>query len=163
MAAYDVRGIANFVLDRAAGTGRIVSNLSLNKIVYFLHQAFLENYKSPLVAAKIEAWDHGPVFREIYHQFKNFGKSPITSRAKKIDLETRSYLECSVDIEEDHRKFLLEICDELLNIPAGKLVDMSHVVDGPWHKVRHGSGPINPGMKISDELILRHASEQLRH
>jgi len=57
---------------------------------------------------------------------------------------------------------LRPICDELLRIPAGKLVDMSHVVDGPWHQIWHGH-PINPGMKISDDLILKHASEQSRH
>src|SRR5690349_9248551 len=102
MPTYDVRGVANFVLDRAAKSGVPVTNLSLNKIVYFLHQAFLENYKLPLVSAKIEAWEHGPVFRELYHQFKNFGAGRITTKAKKIDPQSGQYLECVVEIYSEH-------------------------------------------------------------
>lgn len=66
----DVRSIANFVLDLAEVQGVGVSNLSINKIVYFLHANFLAKFDEPLVSAKIEAWDYGPVFRELYREFK---------------------------------------------------------------------------------------------
>lgn len=42
--SYDVRAIANLVLDLAEERGRAISNLSINKIVFFLHAYFLARF-----------------------------------------------------------------------------------------------------------------------
>jgi uncharacterized phage-associated protein len=159
----DVRGIANFILDTANGCNKPVSNLSINKIIYFLHVAFLHKFNRPLVSAKIEAWDHGPVFREVYHQFKKFGREAIENPAQKIDVASGKYVEAKYDMVGDELAFLRARCIELLGISAGKLVDMSHVKDGPWHVARFGNGRVNPGVEITNELILDARSEQSRH
>ena len=38
----------------------------------------------PLFNEQIEAWKWGPVIRSIYHQFKEFGNSPITKKAVSL-------------------------------------------------------------------------------
>ena len=158
---YDVRAVANLVLEVAEKNGRQISNLSLNKILYFLHCAFLHQFRRPLISAKIEAWDHGPVFREVYHQFKAFGRDPIVGRARRLDLITGAYVAAAVDLPSTEAEFLSAQALELLRIPAGKLVDMSHVKDGPWHRARFNNGVVNPGVEITNESIL--ADVQLRH
>lgn len=87
---HDVRAVANAVLELAEANGRGVTNLALNKIIYFLHAGYLHERGVPLVSAKIEAWDHGPVFREIYHQFKKFGRDPVEGRATRLDPTTEA-------------------------------------------------------------------------
>ena len=160
---YDVRAVANLVLRCASQNGREVSNLSLNKIVYFLHASFLHHFQKPLVTAKIEAWDHGPVFREIYHQFKRFGSKSITEFARRLNPVTGEYEQVSDDFTNDEQEFLLLQCNELVKIPAGKLVDMSHLRDGPWYQARFGNGVVNPGVEITNDLIAANAAKQSRH
>lgn len=160
-AGFDVRAVANFVLQIAQEERKQVSNLSLNKILYFLHAAYLRRYNRPLVSAKIEAWDHGPVFREVYHQFKKFGRNTIEERAKQLNPVTGAYVESFTNFEEDERDFLSCQCRQLLQIAPGKLVDMSHVRDGPWHRARFGGGTVNPGVEITNEFII--SEDQSRH
>ena len=161
--AQDVRGIANYVLKVAHTERQSVSNLSLNKILYFLHVAFLHEFNRPLISAKIEAWDHGPVFREVYHQFKTFGKKPIDCFAKKLDIMSGEYVTAQYSLEKVEEDFLYIHCAQLLKIPVGRLVDMSHVEDGPWSQARFGKGRINPGIEITDDLILAASEGQSRH
>lgn len=52
---HDVRAVANAVLQLAWSQGHEVTNLALNKIVYFLHAGHLHKFGKPLVSAKIEA------------------------------------------------------------------------------------------------------------
>lgn len=160
---YDVRAIANFVLEIADDGNIQVSNLSLNKIIYFLHVAYLHETDRPLTTAKIEAWEHGPVFREIYHQFKIFGRNRINTKAKKLDVNTGKYVDVKTDIAQSDRGILGRHCKSLLKMSAGKLVDMSHMEDGAWHRARFGSGRINPGVEITNELILQAGIGKPRH
>jgi uncharacterized phage-associated protein len=158
-----VRGIANLVLDTASEERIPVSNLSINKIIYFLHVAYLYKFQKPLVSAKIEAWEHGPVFREIYHQFKIYGRNPVSERARKLDPASGAYIYVGYCFDSSEEFFLKERCSELLKISASKLVDMSHVEDGAWYKARYGEGGLNPGVEITNELILASRSEKMRH
>jgi uncharacterized phage-associated protein len=159
----DVRGIANFVLDSADRQSIGISNLGLNKIIYFLHSAFLHHFGKPLVSAKIEAWDYGPVFREVYHQFKRFGRSEITDRANKLNAFSGSYDRVSYEFDFETELFLNQQCSSLLRIPAGKLVDLSHMEDGAWHRARYQNGRVNPGVEITNELILTENPRGARH
>jgi uncharacterized phage-associated protein len=40
-------------------------------------------------------------------------------------------------------------------LDAGTLVELTHAPGGPWHKVWHHSGKINPGMRIDNRDIER--------
>jgi len=85
---FDVRAVANFVLDVTTRRGRSITNMHINRIVYFLHADFLVKFNEPLVSARIEAWEHGPVFRELYSEFKKFDDQAITTRAVALDRVT---------------------------------------------------------------------------
>jgi uncharacterized phage-associated protein len=161
--AHDVRAVANAVLELAEAQGQGVTNLALNKIIYFLHAGYLHEHGVPLVSAKIEAWDHGPVFREIYHQFKKFGRESIKGRAQRLDPSTGAFAEVPVTLAGVELDYLRGHGAELLKLSPGKLVDMSHVRDGPWYVARFGSGRVNPGVEITEDLIRGAAAKQARH
>jgi uncharacterized phage-associated protein len=160
--AHDVRAVANAVLELARAEGKGVTNLSLNKIIYFLHAGYLLEHGTPLVTAKIEAWDHGPVFREIYHQFKRLGREPISGRATRLDPATGVFAEVPVTLSPSEWSYVRALVPELLKLSPGKLVDMSHVRDGPWYVARFGGGSVNPGVEITNELITGTA-KQVKH
>lgn len=161
--AEDVRAVANFVLDRASANGRSVTNMSVNKIVYFLHGWFLAKYQEPLVNAKIEAWKHGPVFRELYSEFRQYKNGPIKGRAKKFDLIAGEEIYCELAVDMAVGEFLTELIDHYSGFSASALRGLSHVEGGPWDRVWNHEGDSNPGMQISDELIVEYFSSQRRH
>jgi uncharacterized phage-associated protein len=159
----DPRAIANLILDLADCRGVKVSNLALNKIAYFLHGIFLARFGRPLIDAKIEAWQYGPVFREIYHQFKNFGEKPISERAKVLNVDTGEFETCSYDLEQNEYNFLEELAESYLRMRPSMLVDLSHTRDGPWHNAWFYDGIVNPGMEITNDSIEDYFRQQVRH
>lgn len=160
---YDVRAIANYVLDFADSETRGVSNLHINKIVYFLHADFLATFSRPLVAAKIEAWTHGPVFRELYHQFKSFGEEYISVRATCIEPETGKRIVASCEMPVEEEVFIRDLVRKYVSMSPGALVAKSHVKGGPWDITWNHDNRANPTMKISDNLIREWYQKAAKH
>ena len=48
--------VANFIIDYAQKTGRSVSNLQLQKIMYFIQGAFLNEYNKELLNSSFSRW-----------------------------------------------------------------------------------------------------------
>lgn len=154
--AYDARGIANFILDRGLAHNIGVTNMAMNKVLFFAHAWFLGTANRPLVIQTFEAWQHGPVVQDIYHAFKKFGDNAITERARRLDRLTAQYVVCEVQIGGSDIAPLTDVVDFYIQIPALELRDMSHEAGGPWHRVWNYEGKSNPGMVIPNELIREH-------
>ncbi|TPE62894.1 DUF4065 domain-containing protein [Sandaracinobacter neustonicus] len=153
--AYSVRVLANWILDYAESEGHTVSNMALNKLVYFAYECALVKYNRKLTNAKIEAWDHGPVFREIYHDFKKFGSTPINDRAKIYDPVSDTVKIANAEIDPHDEGIIAEAIRGLLQLPASTLREISHAQGGPWDLTWNHAGDVNPGMQISDDLIVK--------
>ena len=90
MIVTDAREVANAILSIAEDAGIRVSNLALNKILFFAHGWHLAIHDPPLVDLPFEAWQFGPVHPQIYRQLKRLGHKafPRGQRLTQIDLET---------------------------------------------------------------------------
>lgn len=130
-----------------------VTNLSLQKIVYFCHVWSLVGLKTPLIRHKFEAWEYGPVLPYLYREFKAFDRSPIQGRATQIDPYTGQKRVVPYKFDKDAELKLTEIVRFYGRMRAGDLVEMSHVSGGPWHKVWNHEGRSNPGMQIENSSI----------
>jgi uncharacterized phage-associated protein len=161
--SYDPRAIANIVLDIADYEKAQITNLALNKIIYFLHAWYLAETGRPLVDAKIEAWDYGPVIREVYSEFKSNKSKIIKNRAMKFDVDKLERVIVSEQIKCDDYDSLVENIKKYIHIPASKLVNLSHIKCGPWDIVYNESGRINPGMEITDDIILEYFTGRVAH
>ncbi len=58
-------------------TDELISNLKLQKLLYYAQGSFLALTGKPVFDEEIYAWEHGPVVPEIYHLFKDNGKNGI--------------------------------------------------------------------------------------
>jgi uncharacterized phage-associated protein len=150
---YGVRELANWILDYADRRGLSLSNMSLNKLAYFAYERALVEHGRKLTSAKIEAWEHGPVFREIYRSFKEFGDKPIRSRAKLYDPTSDSLETVIPRLSPADEKIVEESIASLVRLPASVLRDLSHDVHSPWAAVWNHPNPTNPGMQITDDAI----------
>lgn len=163
MSNFDPRDVANLVVKIAGEVGVTTSNLAINKIVYFVHGNYLARFAEPLVDATIEAWQYGPVFREIYHSFKNCGDGPIRQMAARVDPSDGTRKIFIAAIPEERSNLVHKLIKDYLAIKPSMLVNMSHVEDGPWHDAWYYEGSVNPGMSISNEAIQQHFARQMRH
>jgi uncharacterized phage-associated protein len=156
---YDGRAVANFILDYCDGRGRSVTNLALQKLVYFCHVWSLIALGGPLVRHKFEAWEFGPVLPYLYRSFKNYDRAPIVGRATQIDPSDGKQRVVGYDFSFETDSLLREIVEFYSRLRAGDLVELSHVEGGPWHSVWNHAGAVNPGMKIDDMSILEFYSK----
>lgn len=150
---HDGRAIANFVLDVCDESGRDLTHLSLQKIVYFCHAWTLAKKGEPLVKHSFEAWQYGPVLQYLYRDFKDSDSSPIRYRAKKLDASTGTRADVKYELDDETRDFLRKIIFFYSQLRPGTLVELSHAEGGPWHAVWNHTSGVNPGMTISNEEI----------
>jgi uncharacterized phage-associated protein len=153
--ASGIRELANWILDYADRRGVDITNMALNKLLFFAYEHALIRYNRKLTNAKIEAWDHGPVFREVYRSFKMFGDSPITSRAEKYNSATDRLEVAIADISNADAAIIEDAIRSLVKLPAYILRELSHADDSPWAATWHHKEKTNPGMEISDKIIYR--------
>lgn len=153
--SYDGRAIANFVLDHCERKGRPVTNLSLQKIVYFCHVWSLTKLDRPLIRHSFEAWQHGPVLQYLYREFKAFDRSPIQGRAKRIEPATGEKVLVGYEFDEPTCQLLEEVVEFYSRLSAFELVALTHIKGGPWDIVWNHGGRVNPGMKIDNSEIAR--------
>jgi uncharacterized phage-associated protein len=150
---YDIRAIANWFIKKFRESHRQVTNLSLNKIVYFAIERALIERMVLLSAAKIEAWQHGPVFREIYHTNKGEGSEPISNLIERFDLKARKHIPAEQAFLTEDEDFLEGIYRDFGMLTASRLVTLSHEREAPWDHVWRHSRKVNFGMEITKEVI----------
>lgn len=151
--SYDGREIANFILDTCKQANQPVTNLALQKILYFCHVWSLIDFDKPLIKHNFEAWQYGPVLQYVYREFKDFDRKPITTRALRINPNTGLKEKAQYQFDQDTSNLLKRVINFYGRLSAGQLVDLSHAPNGPWSKVWNHDEKIKPGMKIDNDDI----------
>lgn len=157
---YDIRAIANWILDHFADAHRAVTNMALNKLIYFVLERGLVEKGVLFSPARVEAWNHGPVFREVYHATKADDNKPISKRIMRYSVRDRETVEAREQFSSEDVEFFQSVIDDYMNFSASQLRGISHRKDGPWDLVWRSAHPVNPGMVISTALILASAPKR---
>ena len=150
---FDPRSICNLMLDEADGVP--ITNLALQKLLYFVHGLHLIETKTPLVMGYFEAWQHGPVHPAAYSAFKAAGKTPIVFRATRQNPLTGEKLSFSAICDRDVKDRLRRVMALYGRMNAGNLVDISHAPGAPWHFiVAKARASMAFGMRIPNDIIV---------
>ena len=123
MAKYTASDIAKWFTKWADFNDAELSNMKLQKLLYYAQGHYLADADEPLFDDEIEAWSHGPVVPSVYHEYKDFGSTEI-SPAPDFELSS---------IDRDTAKFLQKIWNTYGGLAAWKLRNMTHNED-PWSK-----------------------------
>lgn len=138
---YSALEVARYIIAYESSQGRTVSNLRLQKLLYFVQSWFLAVTGRACFADDLEAWDYGPVVPEVYRRYKIFGSTMIPPLDKteqsNISIQDQQLIDSA-----------LEICAEQ---STRRLVEISHNQD-PWRNA------YVPGMNnvITQDAILRY-------
>jgi uncharacterized phage-associated protein len=100
--------------------GDSISNMKLQKLLYYGQGFHLAIYGTPLFGDAIKRWAHGPVVPQIWHDYKNYGSGPIP--VEGIDRD---------NYPEEIRALLDEVYSVYGQFTASKLRDMTHQ-EPPW-------------------------------
>lgn len=127
--AVDALEVARWILSFSQEHGDALTNLKLQKILYYAQAWHLALYDKPLFEDAIEAWIYGPVVPRVYRQFKKFRNQPIVYEGEQPR------------ISEERRDFLQELFGVFSGYSSYQLERMTHN-ERPWQKAR-GDLPID--------------------
>ncbi|MBP9773104.1 MAG: SocA family protein [Candidatus Peribacteraceae bacterium] len=118
IAVYFINLANQQVIDESGATEGI-TNLKLQKILYFAQAAHLAVHEKPLFKEEIEAWKFGPVVPSIYKKYKQYTNKVIPN--SKVVLE----------FDEQLINFLNSIWEIYGKYSAAELVEITHQ-HKPW-------------------------------
>ena len=137
---YNALTVAQHIIDYSNSNGYGISNLKLQKVLYFVQAKFLVSTvdHSPCFSDTIEAWDFGPVVPSVYHRYKVYGSAIIPSGL--FD----PILSLYPQISESDKGMINSMVDQLKDYSAAALVQVTHR-QSPWKNayVRGFNNPIS--------------------
>ena len=116
---FDVADYFLTLLDDNAGD--VITNLKMQKLVYYAQGYSLAIAGKPLFDEEFEAWMHGPVVPELYHKYKEYGNFPLPI-PRNVNFEK---------FTEDEKELLNEVYRLYGQFSAWRLRDMTHE-EPPW-------------------------------
>ena len=134
--------VANYIIDNWSDKFEI-TNLKLNKLVYYSQVESLRKYNRPLFDDIVEAWQYGPVEPVVYHTFSSYGRNCITKSSDLAILDGTS------------KKLIDSVMDKLGMLTAFDLVTLSHKPDNPI--TPEAILASNDGLDINDVVTIDQA------
>ncbi len=107
----------DFVGDNKEREG--ITNLKLQKVLYFAQAYYLAKFGKPLFGENIEAWGLGPVVPTVYHQYKSYRNKPIINEKDESSLTDKD------------KETIQKVWSLFGGYSARRLVDITHV-HTPW-------------------------------
>ena len=149
MHIYDVIDVCNYVIGYCNSHNYPISNLRLQKLLYFIRGTFLENDRGPCFSGVLEAWALGPVSPEAYRYFKVFASQDIPAiySDPSVSWTAKRVERANAIIAENDKSLINQVIEKLHSIVTSVLVDITHK-QRPWLDAYKTADSI-----ISDESI----------
>lgn len=140
---YSIDNIDNYIINYAYEKNRSVTNLKLQKILYFVYGFYYAFTNEELFDEGFEAWAYGPVVRKSYVRYSMFGAEIIPPHNNYFDLLFDNNFKYDSEknasrfeniFDDSTRKIINNLLDLLLPRPVMDLVELSHSPNGPWSR-----------------------------
>lgn len=105
--------------------------MKLLKMVYIAHGWFMGYNDKALINQAVEAWQYGPVIRDVYYSFKKYGRGQILS---PVDIEKDLIVKDNEIFPEEKnvQLFLDKIWERYSNYSGTELSNLTHQPNTPW-------------------------------
>jgi uncharacterized phage-associated protein len=124
---YSAHDIAKLLITQSdPEIGDIISNLKLQKLLYYCQGVNLALYKQPLFKEDLFAWQYGPVVSEVYHTYKIYSSGVINKNIDDL-----------IDIDTQSEDLIKEVYEVYGQYSALKLMNMTHK-ESPWNETKIG-------------------------
>jgi uncharacterized phage-associated protein len=120
---YGAATIAKWFIAWAEAEAEELSNLKLQKLLYYAQGHHLAERHRPVFNEAIQAWSHGPVVPQVYYQYKDCGSASIV--LPDDDPFTWD------QVDPDTADLLGKVWNTYGGYSAGRLRNMTHE-EPPW-------------------------------
>ena len=134
--------IADYIVWSAHASGSFISNLKLQKLLYYVQAWHLAVFGGPLFPARFEAWVHGPVVPDVYRRFNRFKWRNIDAEVERPELDARTVA------------FVEEVLEEYGAMDARHLESLTHREE-PWIEARGDLASDEPCVAVLSEETMR--------
>lgn len=124
---YAAKDIAKYTVNKCIEDCRPISNLQLQKILYFCQKGYNKNTGLILFDDDFEAWQYGPVIPSVYRMFSLFGGMKVNRKVHEDAL-----------IDNIIQSIINPIIERYSSFTAWDLVSMTHQKDNAWDQVYQG-------------------------
>ncbi len=126
---YSPEAVANCFFARARALNQRLTNLRLQKLIYFAHGFYLATTSTSLISEEFEAWQYGPVLRSLYTKLRGYKDKPIdiTSLQSFDEIPAESVAEHAIEL----------VLRKFASTQTMRLVDISHAQGSPWEEARN--------------------------
>lgn len=136
---YTALEVAKYIINKCIGLGRPISNLQLQKILYYVQGEYMSKTNGePLFEDNFEAWQYGPVVPKVYYKYNIYSASEITD------------VQQGEDIPQNVRNIIDNKIEEKSKYSAWNLVEQTHS-EAPWINT-FDSGRGNGDIILKDQL-----------
>lgn len=142
MATLTASNIADYFLYVANESGSYISNLKLQKLVFYAQAWHLAIYENPLFEEEFEAWVRGPVIPALYREYQHFSWKPILKEVQEPKF--------SPELQD----FLNDLIEVYFFRDALELEMMTHREE-PWIKARNGLPMSEPSNAIISKQSMK--------
>lgn len=117
---YDAMDVSEYVLWHCENElNKPITNLQLQKFLYYIQGANIVINGKPLFDNKIMAWKYGPVIPDVYYWFNN----NISNQIRGIHNKT--------DFKSEEKAVIDKVIEILIDINPWRVVDLVHE-EKPW-------------------------------
>lgn len=161
---YNAIDVANYIINKSIDINAPVSNLKLQKLLYYVQAAKLVKDGVPMFEDDISAWKYGPVVESVYHRFKIYANTQINEKVvcRGIDflsdfLSNDEYDPCEFISTEDCI-IIDKIIEAYKDHTAMQLVRKTHN-EAPWKDAREkneayiSTGAIKAYYKADESML----------
>jgi len=131
---YSAVLIASAFVARSLKEGNYLTQMKLQKMVYFAHGYHLAKYGEPLVSEPVQAWKFGPVIPPIYNDYKMYGSSPITDTTYTTTTHA-SWEKIYASLSDSAKDAINYTWEATMPLSTSKLTSWTHLPEGPWAQV----------------------------
>ena len=138
-------GVANHFWNLAKDQSKFLTQMQLQKLVYFAHGWHLALFESGLTVDQLEAWDYGPFYRQLWLATRKYGNDPVIERIRISDLPSNSMIFednlsltteefCHASLNSDQEQLVQRVFEVYGNLGAFELSDLTHKRGTPWYE-----------------------------
>lgn len=124
--------VAKYLIGLAQRDGNPITNLRLQKLLYYAWGCYYRKCKQILFKENIEAWPLGPVIREVYIEY-------CDNEDRDIRIGDEVFTNASNILTDDVKDFLQEFYYAYKNYRTSALIETSHQ-EAPWKKTFKKNG-----------------------
>lgn len=118
--------VADFLLFECRERGDVITNLKLQKLLFYAQAWYLALNNRPLFNEDFQAWVHGPALPSQYRRFKEYEWRPILAEIMLAPIENPAII-----------AHLKEVVD-VFGVETASALEMMTHSESPWIEARAG-------------------------